>query len=379
MLTVTADVDPAVVTSDELNNLLEGSVLPALAERNPVLTYLGGGERRETTESLATLGGGFALALLVIHALLAIPFASYTMPLIIMATIPFGIVGGVLAHVILGIPLGLLSLLGMVGPSGVVVNDSLVMLDFMAERLRRGVPAREAIISRAKARFRPILPTSVTTFLGVVPLIFEKSVQAQFLIPMAASLGVRDPLRHGRADADRARVGHGAAPGGWWARARAWVVDPEHSSPHIAANGRFRNTWGRHEGRRIRKLGEVYFTVEVSRGEASRIAERRHRLVLRGVRRFRLRPERGSRFGPHGQPGSTSCLEYGCGAASRGVRSARRAPLWVRCGGPGTIRRSRRCTIAPQSFAVDRGAANPGDPGIRLRLRGASVHDRRER
>ena len=189
VLTVTADVNTAVVTGDEVTNQLESSVLPALAAVSPGLNYAFGGEQQEQVESFSALGGGFALALLAIYALLAIPFGSYTKPLIIMAAIPFGIIGAVLGHVILGLQMAIMSLFGVIGLSGVVVNDSLVMIDFIDERLGRGMSGREAIIEGAKARFRPIFLTSVTTFLGVAPLVFETSIQAQFLVPMAASLG----------------------------------------------------------------------------------------------------------------------------------------------------------------------------------------------
>ncbi|NNK64267.1 MAG: efflux RND transporter permease subunit, partial [Gemmatimonadetes bacterium] len=131
----------------------------------------------------------FLLALLVIYALLAIPFGSYVQPVIIMAAIPFGVIGAVVGHLLLGLPIGLLSLFGIIGLSGVVVNDSLVMIDFINEERSLGTPPLEAIVRGAKKRFRPILLTSVTTFLGVSPLVFEQSLQAQFLIPMAASLG----------------------------------------------------------------------------------------------------------------------------------------------------------------------------------------------
>ena len=189
IVTVTAGVNAAVTAAQDLNSLLDSSILPALADGNPGLAYSFAGEREQAVESVEGLLAGFALAMLAIYALLAIPLGSYLKPLIIMATIPFGIVGAVLGHVILGIPMGILSLLGIVGVSGVVVNDSLVMIDFIDERMREGMPGREAIVAGAKARFRPILLTSVTTFLGVAPLIFEGSVQAQFLIPMAAALG----------------------------------------------------------------------------------------------------------------------------------------------------------------------------------------------
>ncbi len=189
VLTVTADVNTAVVTGDEVTDRMESVVLANLAALYPGLSHSFGGEQQEQQESFGALGGGFALALLAIYALLAIPFASYTKPLIIMAAIPFGIIGAVLGHLLLGLQMSIMSMFGVIGLSGVVVNDSLVMIDFINERLRRGVPGREAIIEGAKARFRPIFLTSVTTFLGVAPLVFETSLQAQFLIPMAASLG----------------------------------------------------------------------------------------------------------------------------------------------------------------------------------------------
>ena len=189
VLTVTADVNTAVVTGDEVTNLLESSVLPELVAGNPGLRYSFGGEQQEQVESFGALAGGFALALLAIYALLAIPFGSYTKPLIIMAAIPFGIIGAVLGHMILGLQMAIMSLFGIIGLSGVVVNDSLVMIDFIDERRGQGMSGRDAIIEGAKARFRPIFLTSVTTFLGVSPLVFETSLQAQFLIPMAASLG----------------------------------------------------------------------------------------------------------------------------------------------------------------------------------------------
>lgn len=189
VLTVTADVDTEVATGGKITAVLDRAILPELAARNPGMTYSFGGEQQELLESASALGGGFVIAMMAIYALLAIPLSSYAKPLIIMAAIPFGIIGAVVGHVLLGLQLTMMSLYGIVGLCGVVVNDSLVIIDFINVRLRRDVPAREAIIDGAKARFRPIFLTSVTTFLGVAPLIFERSVQGQFLVPMAASLG----------------------------------------------------------------------------------------------------------------------------------------------------------------------------------------------
>jgi len=165
------------------------TVLREMSVRDPALEHAFAGERREVAESMGALGRGLALALFAIYALLAIPFRSYVRPLIVMAAIPFGLVGAVLGHLLLGFEIAATSIFGFVGLSGVVVNDSIVMIDFISERRRAGMPIREAIIGGAKARFRPIFLTSLTTFLGVAPLMLEQDLQARFLIPMAASLG----------------------------------------------------------------------------------------------------------------------------------------------------------------------------------------------
>ena len=188
-VTVTADVDPTVATGAEVIRALQESVIPDLAEDHPDLTYAFGGDQQQQLESLDALGRGFVLALLAIYALLAIPFGSYTKPLIVMAVIPFGFTGAILGHLIMGIDLSFVSMWGIIGLSGVVVNDSLVMIDFINERESAGSPRRTAIVEGAKARFRPIFLTSLTTFLGFAPLIFERSMQAQFLIPAAVSMG----------------------------------------------------------------------------------------------------------------------------------------------------------------------------------------------
>ena len=188
ILTITGDVDPAIVTGQVASRELEEVIIPPIAAENAGLSVYFGGIQQEQQESFSSVGRGFLLALLVIYALLAIPFGSYVQPLIIMAAIPFGIVGALWAHLAMGLSLGLLSVFGILGLSGVVVNDSLLMIDFINEERRNGMKARDAIIKGAKARFRPIMLTSLTTFLGVAPLVFEQSLQAQFLIPMAASL-----------------------------------------------------------------------------------------------------------------------------------------------------------------------------------------------
>ena len=188
ILTITGDVDPAILTGQVATRELEEVIIPPIAAEDARLRVHFGGAQQEQQESFSSIGRGFVLALLVIYVLLAIPFGSYVQPLIIMAAIPFGIVGALWAHLVMGLSLGLLSIFGILGLSGVVVNDSLVMIDFINEERRNGMNAHDAIVEGAKARFRPIMLTSLTTFLGVAPLVFERSLQAQFLIPMAASL-----------------------------------------------------------------------------------------------------------------------------------------------------------------------------------------------
>ena len=190
VITVTADVNENVISGGEANDVLENTILAQLTASAPELTYSFGGEQQQQLESLDALYRGFVLAMLVIFALLAIPLGSYVKPFIVMAIIPFGLIGVVLGHYVLGIAVSAASLLGFFGLSGVVVNDSLVMIDFIDQRLSEGAAPKQAIIDGAKGRFRPILLTSVTTFLGFTPLILERSIQAQFLVPFAASLGV---------------------------------------------------------------------------------------------------------------------------------------------------------------------------------------------
>ena len=189
VVTVTADVDPTVISGGEANSILVDSILADLTAVYPDLTYTLGGEQQEQLESLGALYRGFAIALLMIFVLLAIPLRSYTKPFIIMAVLPFGFIGVILGHWALGVALSAVSFMGIFGLSGVAVNDSLVMIDFIDQKLREGVPMRTAIIEGAQGRFRPIMLTSVTTFLGFTPLILERSIQAQFLIPFAAALG----------------------------------------------------------------------------------------------------------------------------------------------------------------------------------------------
>lgn len=189
IVTVTADVDQSVITGSEATGVMVETVLPGIANVNPGLTYRTGGETQQELESLDSLVSSFLLVLFLIYALLAVALRSYVRPLVVMAVIPFGLIGVVVGHLAIGIAISFTSIMGFVGLSGVVVNDSLVMIDFIDGKLRAGVPAREAIVEGAKQRFRPIMLTSVTTFLGFTPLILERAIHAKFLVPFAASLG----------------------------------------------------------------------------------------------------------------------------------------------------------------------------------------------
>ncbi|MGM0705423.1 MAG: efflux RND transporter permease subunit [Bacteroidota bacterium] len=190
VITVTADVNEETVTGQEVNGVLEARVLPAMQGAFAGLDFSFEGEQREQQQAIGSLLVGFAIALFAIYALLAIPFRSYIQPLVIMSVIPFGWAGAIIGHLLLNIPIGLLSIFGFVGLSGVVVNNSLVYIDFANEEFARGKSWGEALVAAGQSRFRPILLTSITTFLGVFPIIIETSVQAQFLVPLAVSLGL---------------------------------------------------------------------------------------------------------------------------------------------------------------------------------------------
>ena len=189
VLDVTADVMPGAVTPGQILEDLGANVLPRILGKYPGLSYSLEGEEREQRESFRFLGIGFAIALIVIFAMLAVPLKSYIQPLVIMTAIPFGIIGALAGHIVMGYELSLISMLGIVALAGVVVNDSLVLVHATNARRREGKTAFDAVVSAGARRFRPIMLTSLTTFFGLAPLIFERSVQARFLVPMAISLG----------------------------------------------------------------------------------------------------------------------------------------------------------------------------------------------
>lgn len=187
--TLSADVDNAVTTGGAETAWLMQTVVPQLKQDFPGLEVAAGGEQEEAGRFSGALAFNFGLALFAIYAILALAFGSYGRPAIVLLVIPFGALGAVVGHAILGIDLTLLSMFGIVGLAGVIVNDSLLIVDFIQEGEAVGKPEPEAIVDATLSRFRPIMLTTLTTFLGITPLVLETSVQAQFLIPTAVSLG----------------------------------------------------------------------------------------------------------------------------------------------------------------------------------------------
>ena len=187
VINVSMDVEPKRAVTQVIQ-ALRNEALPQLRQDYPGITWSFEGSDAEMRQATASLWGTFGLALAVIYSLLAIAFRGYIQPLIVLVAIPFGIVGAVLGHILLGYDLSLVSLMGVIALSGVVINDSLIMIDY-ANRRRKNYSAFEAISQAGMRRFRPILLTTLTTFGGLMPLIFETSLQAQYIIPMAISLG----------------------------------------------------------------------------------------------------------------------------------------------------------------------------------------------
>lgn len=184
---VYADVDRSRNNANRIRAQLEESVLPDLVTRYGVdWSYTGRAEDQAETMADMRRGGLFALAM--IYVVLAWVFGSYGWPLVVMSIIPFGIVGAIMGHWVMGIDLTLLSMFGIFGLSGIVVNDSIILVVFYKHLKERGMSTTEAIIEAACQRLRAVLLTSLTTIAGLTPLLFETSLQAQFLIPMAVSI-----------------------------------------------------------------------------------------------------------------------------------------------------------------------------------------------
>ena len=187
-LNVTADIEKQNTNMTVLQADLK-IYLDELVQQYPGVSHSLEGEAKEQRESFGSLAWALVFVFFIIYGLLAIPFKSYLQPLIVMSVIPFGMIGAVIGHWIMGMELTIMSLLGMLALIGVVVNDSLVLVDFINKKRSEGGDLLEAVKMAGASRFRPVMLTSLTTFIGLMPLLFEKATQAQFLIPMAVSLG----------------------------------------------------------------------------------------------------------------------------------------------------------------------------------------------
>lgn len=187
-LTLKADVRPKSKVGEVMEKL-DAEYFPGLLEQFPGLDYSYEGRTADQRDSFGSMAITIPLVLLGIYALLAIPFKSYAQPLIVMISIPFGIIGAIIGHLLLGYEMTMMGVIGMLALSGVVVNDALVLISFANDRRAHHANAHDAVVSAGIQRFRPILLTTLTTFGGLMPMILETSRQAKFMIPMAISLG----------------------------------------------------------------------------------------------------------------------------------------------------------------------------------------------
>ena len=187
-VTVSADIDPERVEPQKIIPDISENFIPGLLANYPGVEFGLEGSSEEQTEFLMDLGIAFIAALFLIYALIAVPLHSYAQPLVIMSVIPFGAIGAVIGHIIMGKAISMFSMFGLVALAGVVVNDSLIMVDFINKARVKGIPMRQAVIESGTARFRAIVLTSFTTAAGLMPILFETSTQAQFIIPTAIAI-----------------------------------------------------------------------------------------------------------------------------------------------------------------------------------------------
>ncbi len=188
VIRVTGDVDRTQTSPEEVNASIQKEVLPRIRAKYPEITIGLGGEQEERVKAYTGLLVGSVLSLILIFALLAIPLRSYMQPVVIMSVIPFGAIGAIVGHVIMGFQLSFFSALGIVALSGVVVNSSLVLVDYVNRERRVGVDRIKAVMDAGVVRFRPIMLTSVTTFAGLIPTMYSTTPATMFFIPMAISL-----------------------------------------------------------------------------------------------------------------------------------------------------------------------------------------------
>ena len=188
-VTVSSDLDPESVEPQQIIKTMSEEYIPALLSRYPGVKYGLEGSSQDQVEFLSKIVTALVLAMFLIYALIAIPLRSYSQPLIIMSVIPFGAIGAVIGHIIMGRSISMFSLFGLIALAGVVVNDSLILVDFINKARAKGVEIREAVITAGRARLRAIKLTSFTTAAGLLPIMFETSPQAQAIIPTAISIG----------------------------------------------------------------------------------------------------------------------------------------------------------------------------------------------
>ena len=184
---VFAEVEQALMTSNEVLAALQRDGIEEIAARHGVALSFAG-KREEQEQTFGDMFTGALIGLVMIYIILAWVFGSYTRPLVVMSVIPMGFVGATLGHWLMGFDLTILSMVALIGLSGIVINDSIILVTTIDERLGRGDPPVEAIIAGAQDRLRAVILTSATTIGGLTPLIFETSLQAQFLIPMAITI-----------------------------------------------------------------------------------------------------------------------------------------------------------------------------------------------
>ena len=184
---VSAEVNDQVANTGWILDSLADSTLPRLADDYGI-SYSYEGRSAEQNDTMADMKRGMVIGLLLIYLILAWVFASYGWPLVVMTAIPFGLIGALIGHLVMGINLTVLSLFGFFGLSGIVINDSIILITFYKQLREQGLKIDEALIEAASQRLRAVLLTSLTTIAGLAPLLLETSLQAQFLIPMATSI-----------------------------------------------------------------------------------------------------------------------------------------------------------------------------------------------
>jgi multidrug efflux pump subunit AcrB len=186
-ISVTADVDPSITTSNAVLALIGRDIVPGVREKYGITVEFKG-KAEEQREALAETGLALLLAVMTMYIILAWVFASYTTPLIVLAIVPFALVGAFIGHWVLGYRLNMLSLMALLGLSGVIINDAIILVSRVRRRLGEGSPLRDAVVAGACERLRPVILTTLTTIGGLTPLLFESSIQAQLVQPLAVTL-----------------------------------------------------------------------------------------------------------------------------------------------------------------------------------------------